>query len=152
MKVRLFLMMSIIAIGMMACKNNEDLATVADIAGNYEGYSLASCAYFQDRCTDGELINVSDNGDGSAKVTFASQQWGEFIVAKAQMTEEEGVYRLSGNGKVEMGMGENISSYDFTFSSTIKSTNDAQMQFSVAGVMGGLTIDFATGEAPNTEE
>lgn len=47
-----------------------------------------------------------------------------------------------------MGMGGNVSSYDCTYTAVIHSREKAQMQFKVTGVMGGLTLDFTTGEAP----
>ena len=141
--------MSIVALCSVACSDDENLPTVADIAGNYEGYTLASCAYFQNTCTANEKIVVSENTDGTAMVTFSSPSWGEFTIANAQMSKNGGVYTLTGNGSTHMGMGGNISSYDCSYTAVINSKDNAQMQFSVAGVMGGLTLDFKTGEAPS---
>ncbi|MDO4755563.1 MAG: hypothetical protein Q4A54_04405, partial [Parabacteroides sp.] len=92
------------------------------------------------------------NADGSAKVTFISESWGEFTIANAQMSANAGVYTLSGNGQTQMGMGGNISTYDCSYTAVIHSKENAQMQFKVPAVMGGLTLDFATGEAPVTEK
>lgn len=140
--------MSVVALCTMACSGDEDVATVKDIAGSYEGYTIANCAYMQNLCYAGETISVAENTDGSANVTFVSDSWGKFTIPNAQMSENDGVYSISGNGQTEMGMGGNISSYDCTFTATINNPADAKMQFTVAGVMGGLTIDFVTGEAP----
>lgn len=67
------------------------------------------------------------------------------------MTEKDGVYMLSGNGQTQMGMGGNVSTYDCSFTASIRSIDDADMQFSVPAVMGGLTLVFKTGTAPASE-
>lgn len=59
-----------------------------------------------------------------------------------------GTYTLTGSGLTKMGMNGNVSSYDCTCTAVIESREKAQIQFKVPGVMGGLTIDFTTGEAP----
>lgn len=148
MKFRTILLLSIAALCSVACSDDENLPTVADIAGTYDGYTLASCAYFQNTCTANERIVISENSDGSANVRFSSDSWGECTISNAQMNENGGVYTLSGSGQTQMGMGGNVSSYDCTYTAVIKSKEDSQMQFKVAGVMGGLTLDFKTGEAP----
>lgn len=140
--------MSIVALCTMACGEKEEVVTVADIAGNYEGYTVANCAYMQNLCYADETVSVAENADGSANITFVSDTWGKFTISNAQMSESGGVYTLSGNGQTEMGMGGNVSSYDCTFATTINNLTDAKMKFNVPGVMGGLTIDFVTGEAP----
>lgn len=144
--------MVIVALCTVSCSKDERIPTVVDVAGTYEGYTLATCAYFQNSCTENESIVVSANADGSAKVTFISESWGEFTIANAQMSANAGVYTLSGNGQTQMGMGGNISTYDCSYTAVIHSKENAQMQFKVPAVMGGLTLDFATGEAPVTEE
>lgn len=113
-----------------------------DISGSYEGYSLASCAYFQNNCSINETVTITKNSDGTANIAFSSGSWGEFTVASAQVDENGGVSNLSGNGQTQMGMGGNVSSYDCSFTAVIKSKEDAQMQFVVPAVMGGMTIDF----------
>jgi len=64
------------------------------------------------------------------------------------MSESGGTYTLMGSGQTKMGMGGNVSSYDCTYTAVIESREKAQMRFKVSGVMGGLTIDFTTGEVP----
>lgn len=148
MKLKTILAMSVVALCSAACSDEKEYPTVADIAGRYEGYTLAGCAYFQNTCTADETITVTENADGSARVTFTSGSWGEFTIPDAQMSENGGTYTLTGSGQTKMGMGGNVSSYDCTYTAEIDSREKAQMQFKVAGVMGGLTIDFTTGEAP----
>ena len=145
--------MSIVALCSVACSDDENLPTVADIAGNYEGYTLANCAYFQNTCTANEKIVVSENSDGTAMVTFSSASWGEFTIANAQMSENGGVYTLTGNGSTQMGMGDSTSNYDFTVSGTSNATKDNfSIAFNVPAVMGGLTVTLLPGSAPSSEE
>lgn len=148
MKLKSFFAMSVAFFCLTACSEDEKQPDIADIAGNYEGYTLANCAYFQNNCTANESVRITKNADGSAHVTFTSDAWGILTIPHAQMSENRGIYTLTGNGQTQMGMGENIASYDCTYTATVTPRAKAQMQFNVAGVMGGLTIDFVTGEAP----
>ena len=138
----------IIALCAISCSNDEDLPTSTDFVGNYEGYTLAGCAYFQNSCVAEETVSITKNADGSASVTFVSDSWGEFSIPNVQMSNNDGICTLIGNGLTKMGMDGNTSSYDCTYTAVINSKEDARMQFKVPGVMGGLTIDFVTGEAP----
>lgn len=47
-----------------------------------------------------------------------------------------------------MGRGDKKSSYDCELSAKISSKTNAQIQFKIPAVMGGLTIDFMVGKAP----
>ena len=129
MKLKTILAMSVVALCSAACSDEKELPTVADIAGRYEGYTLAGCAYFQNTCTADETITVTENADGSARVTFTSGSWGEFTIPDAQMSENGGTYTLTGSGQTKMGMGGNVSSYDCTYTAEIDSREKAQMQF-----------------------
>lgn len=138
----------VIALCATSCSNDEDLPTSIDFVGTYKGYTLAGCAYFQNSCAADETVSITENSDGSANVTFVSDSWGEFSIPNAQMSNNDGICTLTGNGLTKMGMDGNASSYDCTYTAIINSKEDAKMQFKVSGVMGGLTIDFVTGEAP----
>ncbi len=148
MKLKPFFALPIVALCLVACSDNEDQPTLTEFAGTYEGYTLAGCAYFQNSCTTDESISITENTDGSANITFISEQWGEFSILNAQVSKNDGTYTLSGNGITKMGMDGNTSAYDCSYTATINSLNNAQMQFKAPSVMGGLTIDFITGEAP----
>ncbi len=148
MKFKTILTMAVVVLCSAACSDEKELPAVADIAGSYEGYTLAGCAYFQNTCVTDETVTVTGNADGTANVTFTSGSWGEFSIPNAQMSESGGTYTLMGSGQTKMGMGGNVSSYDCTYTAVIESREKAQMQFKVSGVMGGLTIDFITGEVP----
>lgn len=148
MKLQSIFMMSIVTLCTVACSDDESSPSVTDIVGSYKGYTLAGCAYFSNTCSAGETVVVAENPDGSASVMFTSDSWGEFTIPSAQISKSGGTYTLTGSGQTQMGMNGNVSSYDCTYTAEIDSKDKAQMQFQVAGVMGGLTIDFSTGEAP----
>lgn len=139
----------VVALCATACSNNEDLPISTDYVGTYEGYTLADCAYFQNSCAADETVCITENTDGSANVTFVSDSWGEFSIPNAQISSNDGVCTITGKGQTKMGMDGNTSSYECTYTAIINSKEDAKMQFKVSGVMGGLTIDFFTGEAPS---
>lgn len=148
MKLKSFFMTCIAAVLFLAACDDEKKPSVADIEGNYNGYTLASCAYFKNNCTEDETVTIQENEDGTAKVTLASKSWGTLEAGNAALTVTGDIYLLSGNAKAQMGMGGNVSEYDCTFTCQITPSESAEMRFSVPGVMGGLTIDFITGEAP----
>lgn len=147
MKIKSLLYLSVAALLATSC-SEDNKPTVADIQGVYAGYSVASCQYFTNNCVADESINITENADGTAKVTYTSSSFGEFTVPNATLSENAGVYTLSGEGHTLMGMTGNVSSYDCTFTAVIKSKTDASAKFTVPAVMGGLNIEFKTGDAP----
>lgn len=148
MKIKSILGTAFVALCTMACSEKED-ATVVDISGKYDGYTLASCSYFQNSCTANETIIILENNDGTANITYNSQIYGDFTISSAQMTEDAGVYTLKGSGQIQMkNMGGNVSSYNCTLTALIKSNKEATIKLEVPAVMGGLNIEFLTGEAP----
>lgn len=154
MKIKIILLLCFVAIVAMSCKKKEEVEEiveeikVADVVGKYNGYTLAACSYFTDNLTEKEIINISDNGNGTAKVELKSFTWGAFVVSDAKLSKTDGVYSLTGKAKAEMGMGDQIGTYDFSMSSSIISLTDAEITFDVPAVMGGLKIVFKTGDAP----
>ena len=141
-------MMLSVAGVMMACDKDENGSKTVDFAGNYDGYTLASCNYFQNMISPNETVVITKNTDGSASVSFTSSTWGEFTITDAQASVNGDICTLSGSGQTQMGMGGSTSSYDCTFTAEIKSQHDARMEFSIPAVMGGMTLSFQTGDAP----
>lgn len=148
MKIKSVLMMLSAAVFMMACDKDENGSKTVDFAGNYDGYTLASCNYFQNMISPDETVVITKNTDGSATVSFTSATWGEFTITDAQASVSGNVCSLSGSGQTQMGMGGSTSAYDCTFTAEIKSQTDARMEFSIPAVMGGMTLTFQTGDAP----
>ena len=148
MKIKSVLMMLSAAVFMMACDKDENGSKTVDFAGSYNGYTLASCNYFQNMISADETVVITENTDGSASVSFTSATWGTFTITDAQASISGNVCSLSGSGQTQMGMGGSTSAYDCTFTAEIKSQTDARMEFSIPAVMGGMTFTFQTGEAP----
>lgn len=148
MKIKSVLMMLSAAVFMMACDKDENGSKTVDFAGSYNGYTLASCNYFQNMISADETVVLTKNTDGTASVSFTSATWGTFTITDAQASISGNVCSLSGSGQTQMGMGGSTSAYDCTFTAEIKSQTDARMEFSIPAVMGGMTLTFQTGDAP----
>lgn len=148
MKIKSVLMMLSAAVFMMACDKEDSGSKTVDFAGNYKGYTLASCNYFQNMISPDETVVITKNTDGTASVSFTSATWGTFTITDAQASISGNVCSLSGSGQTQMGMGGSTSAYDCTFTAEIKSQTDARMEFSIPAVMGGMTLTFQTGDAP----
>lgn len=148
MKIKSVLMMLSVASIMMACDKEDSGSKTVDFAGNYKGYTLASCNYFQNMISPDETVVITKNTDGSASVSFTSATWGTFTITDAQASISGNVCSLSGSGQTQMGMGGSTSAYDCTFTAEIRSQDDARMEFSIPAVMGGMTLTFQTGDAP----
>lgn len=148
MKIKSVLMMLSAAVFMMACDKDENGSKTVDFAGRYNGYTLASCNYFQNMISADETVVLTKNTDGTASVSFTSATWGTFTITDAQASISGNVCSLSGSGQTQMGMNGNTSTYDCTFTAEIRSQTDARMEFSIPAVMGGMTLTFQTGDAP----
>lgn len=148
MKIKSVLMMLSAAVFMMACDKDENGSKTVDFAGSYNGYTLASCNYFQNMISADETVVITENTDGTASVSFTSATRGTFTITDAQASISGNVCSLSGSGQTQMGMGGSTSAYDCTFTAEIKSQTDARMEFSIPAVMGGMTLTFQTGDAP----
>lgn len=148
MKIKSVLMMLSAAVLMMACDKDENGSKTVDFAGSYNGYTLASCNYFQNMISADETVILTKNTDGTASVSFTSATWGEFTITDAQASVNGDLCTLSGSGQTQMGMNGNTSTYDCTFTAEIRSQDDARMEFSIPAVMGGMTLTFQTGDAP----
>lgn len=148
MKIKSVLMMLSAAVFMMACDKDENGSKTVDFAGSYNGYTLASCNYFQNMISADETVVLTKNTDGTASVSFTSATWGTFTITDAQASISGNVCSLSGSGQTQMGMGGSTSAYDCTFTAEIRSQDDARMEFRIPAVMGGMTLTFQTGDAP----
>lgn len=148
MKIKSVLMMLSVASIMMACDKEDSGSKTVDFAGSYNGYTLASCNYFQNMISADETVVITENTDGTATVSFTSATWGEFTITDAQATVNGDLCTLSGSGQTQMGMNGNTSTYDCTFTAEIRSQDDARMEFRIPAVMGGMTLTFQTGDAP----
>ena len=148
MKIKTILVLAVAAFCSMSCDKKTNDPKGVDFAGSYNGYTLASCNYFQNMISADETVVITENTDGTATVSFTSATWGTFTITDAQASISGNVCSLSGSGQTQMGMGGNTSTNDCTFTAEIKSQTDARMEFKIPAVMGGMTIAFRTGDAP----
>ena len=156
MKVRNLLFGAIVAMLPMAiasCDKEKEETTpstsvdVTKVVGTYEGYTLASSAYFQNNFTADESVTIAKSGDKTVDITFASGTWGTTTVTNATVSASGSRYTVTGNGTCLMqGMGGERS-YDCTLTADIASTADATVTVSLPAVMGGTNVVFKTGKA-----
>ena len=157
MKVRNLLFGAIVAMLPMAIascdKEKEETAPstsvdVTKVLGTYEGYTLASSAYFQNNFTADESVTIAKSGDKTVDITFASGTWGTTTITRATVSANGSRYTVSGTGTCLMaGMGGQERSYDCTLTADIASTADATVTVSLPAVMGGTNVVFKTGKA-----
>lgn len=157
MKVRNLLFGAIVAMLPMAiasCDKEKEETTpstsvdVTKVVGTYEGYTLASSAYFQNNFTADESVTIAKSGDKTVDITFASGTWGTTTVTNATVSASGSRYSVSGTGTCLMaGMGGQERSYDCTLTADIASTADATVTVSLPAVMGGTNVVFETGKA-----
>lgn len=157
MKVRNLLFGAIVAMLPMAiasCDKEKEETTpstsvdVTKVVGTYEGYSLASSAYFQNNFTADESVTIAKSGDKTVDITFASATWGTTTISGATVSANGSRYTVSGSGSCLMaGMGGQERSYDCTLTADIASTADATVTVSLPAVMGGTNVVFKTGKA-----
>lgn len=129
-----------------------DIPASIVVPGTYNGYTNAKSAYFDGMTAEDETITVTDNGDGTFKVAFTSETWGEFTFNSVKATANGNNFDLSGEGTTAMGMSGNINNYPAELTATIDAAKENPVfTFKVPSVMGGVTIEFHTGELPTEE-
>lgn len=124
------------------------------LAGSYSGYTKAVAQYFPDgMLADNQTITVTANNDGTVNIVYESDTWGKFTVEKATISLADGVYKIEGDGKTEMGMSaDSIKAYDCTLVASIDAAKEnPSFVFTVPAVMGGLTVEFFSGDMPTEE-
>lgn len=131
-----------------SCSSDNSPANLADdAAGTYDGYTVASCAYFSNMVASGQTVTVTSSEFNKADISLISDTWGRFSISGATLSEANGTILISGSGKATMGMNGNEKEYDCTAEGTIKD-RELSLTFTNPGVMGGLKIEFRQGEIP----
>lgn len=152
-KITILSLLAIVMTFASCSSDDEPRNPAAEIAGTYRGYTEAGCAYFTGDMTDNETIVVTTNTDNTCKVVYNSETWGEFVVEKAAVVYSNDKYTISGNGTTEMGMGGNLKEYACTIEGEIDSEKkNPTFTFNVPTVMGGLKIEFKSGEMPAADK
>lgn len=122
-------------------------------AGTYKGYVIADSQYFKGNITQNETITITANEDGAATVVYtsSSSNWGTSTISAAVVTATTNGYSISGTGTSAMSMSGTTNSYDCTLTGTISADkSDVELIFVLPDVMGGTTIKFCLGDAPDT--
>ena len=154
MKLRNLGLVIVAALLFVACEKEEGTTVSAskEVAGSYTGYSLAKFQYSpQPMVTDGETVVLQETADGTVSVSYTSSKWGEFSVPAAKASGSDGIYVVMGEGTVVMGMSEDSKKeYQCSLNGTVNKTDGKSgFVFSVPAVMGGLNIEFYTGDMPS---
>lgn len=154
MKLRNLGLVIVAALMFVACEKEEGTTVSAskEVAGSYTGYSLAKFQYSpQPMVTDGETVVLQETADGTVSVSYTSSKWGEFSVPAAKASGSDGIYVVMGEGTVVMGMSEDSKKeYQCSLNGTVNKTDGKSgFVFSVLAVMGGLNIEFYTGDMPS---
>lgn len=153
-----------------SCDNDEKeneliIDSVEDIiSGTYQGYSTFEGAHNIDNplLTKNETVTITAvEGSNKFKVSFLSVIPGytlNLVINDAIVSYiAEGKFKIEGNGKADMAMGKKEpdqkepDQYDASLTGTIEK-GATQLIFTVPIVMGGTTITFIEGAAPDTEK
>ena len=126
------------------------------IAGTYNGWTNASSTYFSDRTNDGDKVEITATENGTIKVVYTSTEWGTATFEGVTIVENDEDYELEeANGTIEMqSMGGGMNEYDAVLStaSINKEGETFNFTFSVPAVMGGVSLVFQDGTAPEEPE
>lgn len=135
---------------MVSCNKPKEENWAEAIAKTYKGYSSASCALFSNMMNDDETIVLTQSeSKKTVDLAFTSSQWGEFSIKETSITFAQDIYTVNGTGTCKMGHPGSEKEYACTVSGQIEANDDdATFVFTIADVMGGLTIEFQEGEMP----
>ena len=132
----------LLSIGMVACDKDDDEKKVEDeqptVIHEFKGYIYVTSQYFTDKFygNDATLSVLRSNGVHSVK--FTDPQWGVALFPDVQLGEV-----LNGKGTLTMVYRGQEGTYDATLSGPMM-----QPVITIPDVMGGTTIKFQPGTAP----
>ncbi len=146
---------TVLIIGLVGCnKENSKNETPAivdvteNVAGTFEGYTLADSDYFSDYLTEQETLTITRKDVNVVDVKLESNSWGTIEITGAAVSGSSAPYTISGSGKCAMSMGPQVSEYDCNLSATIYGTDSDVATFNIPAVMGGTRVMFHKGNAP----
>jgi hypothetical protein len=143
------LMMLLVAIFAASCSSDKENENPAqEIAGKYEGYTSASCAYFSGTVTDDQTVVLTAADADKVNVSYTSDTWGTFTINDATVVRDGAACKIVGDGTTLMGhAGSAANEYQCSLTGSVEG-GVAEFTFSCPSVMGGLKIEFKTGTAP----
>lgn len=139
--------------GLTIVFRDGDVPASVLLPGTYKGWTQASFQYAPTpmKTADQEVVITAAEGD-KFTVKYTSSTWGEFTIENvaAVYVPDDKKFDLTGEGTSLMGMDpSNIKSYvcNFTGSVDVDKENPSFV-FVLPAVMGGLKIEFFSGEMP----
>lgn len=149
MKIKSIIYLFLLSVVFASCSDNGDSVNYGKkIAGVYDGYAVASCAYFENQVASAQKLSITaTNADDIVAVSYESDTWGKITIEQAKVTESGNRYLISGSGTSLMGMGDKVSEYECSVSGAI-TDGKAELTFACPQIMGGLTIEFRQGDIP----
>lgn len=146
-----YLIMTCLAVSECAsCSSDSDAPAefAAEVQGQYVGYSAVASAYFSNRYSLDQEVSVRKLDGNTVSVSYISSSLGNFTIPEATVVKTGNTYSISGKGTTEMGMGDNTKSYACTVSGSVSADGIVTCEFNVPSVMGGMTVSFHEGVAP----
>lgn len=148
MKKIKFLSLLTILITLASCSSDDEPKNLAEnAAGNYTGYTVASCSYFSNMVSTNQTVKLTSTELNKVNISYASDTWGTITINGADLSGDEGNLSIKGSGKSQMSHAGNTSEYDCTVEGTLIG-KDLSLTFSCPQVMGGLKIEFKQGDVP----
>ena len=148
-----------------SCDNDEKeneliIDPVEDIiSGTYQGYSTFTGAHNIDNplLTKNETVTITAVEDNKFDVSFTSVIMGltvKLVINDATVSVIDGKFQIDGNGTAYMEAmdGSGLKQYDASLTGTIEKGAPRRLIFTCPTVMGGTTITFIEGAAPDTEK
>ena len=141
--IKLFAMMLVALVGMTACSNDDDETkkNVIDPVEGLKGYIFVSSGYFKDSYYGDQATLSVKVKDNQYTITFHDPQWGDVDFENVAIDEAQNT--VSGAGTLKMNYRGKDGSYDAVLSGDVNNPT-----ITMPDVMGGTTISFFKGEAP----
>lgn len=161
-KIQVMMLSALVAFGMTSCSVSDnavvELPEVIDggsaeaVAGEYNGYTSASAAYFSGMISENDKVVVTANNDNTVDLTYTSTTWGVATFKGVEVALANGVLTLAeAEGTIAMAShGGETKEYAclLTEASIAVSKSAYTFVFNAPAVMGGTTMTFVEGEAP----
>lgn len=130
---------------------SEAASAAEEVAGTYLGWTSASAAYFSNMNSNGDQVVLTANADGSLKVVYASATWGTGTFDNVPVTLGDEYVLAETEGSIGMAMGGGTPK---NYAAILKSATISKDKstytfvFTAPSVMGGTTMTFRNGTAP----
>lgn len=137
--------------------STDDTSVALTVEGTYEGWTSASAAYFSGMNNDGDKVELSAASATTVDLTYTSQTWGTATFKDVTVSQTDEGYTLSTAAESTILMpgmgGGDPREYACTFEggSISADLKTYSFVFRAPAVMGGTTMTFQQGTAPDKE-